>query len=178
MKRRKAQSALSLLRERVKRNVIRGKGITNETVYRYCRMSCSSMFQGVFASDDIPKQIAIRTKFILIVNLAPKKVQNPTTQGHFVTICAGPAEIYYLDSYGLPCVEKNVEKFLKLCNRPIKFNSRPIQHMQSSFCALYAILFSIYFDKGAPFKLTFRTNALRTNDQLCKKYIERLIRMK
>lgn len=175
-KRKKGQdSAIRLLESRVKRNVKKGKGVTNETVYRFCKLSTSDKFRGVFPCDLIPSGIAVRSRFIFIVNLAPKRVPNAPSQGHFVTICGDPSEIYYVDSYGLPCAEKRVQNFLSLCNRPIKFNVKAIQDLNSAFCALYAILFVLYFDKEPDFPLKFDKKRLRGNDSLCKNYIERII---
>lgn len=179
MGKQKSLSARARLRERVERNVIRGIGITNETVYRFCKMSCGSKFRGVFPSNLIPTQMAIRAHFTCIINLSPRPHPNSDTdtEGHFVAICADPASVYYLDSYGLPCTNTKVIKFLNLCRRPVFYNVKKIQHVDSAFCSFYAMLFVLYFDTpNPPFRLRFAKTNLRRNDLLCKKYIERIIR--
>ena len=169
---RKKESVLKRLEKRVKLNVKRGEGITNITVLRFCTLVCNKFyFRGVFSADRIPRTLSQRKNFVAIVNLAGSREY----KGHFVTLVGSSKSVYYVDSYGLPSVDSRVNYFLKLCNRPVLFNLRQIQHFDSAYCALYAILFALYFEKKAPFRLKFKRRSLLDNDKLCCTYIRKLI---
>lgn len=168
--------AEKLLTRRVKANVSKEGGISNETVARFCGSLCGKDFKGVFSADYIPRRLAARGRFIVVVNLGTRRgVRGKLPMGHFITIAADPSKVLYVDPYGLPNVEPNVERFLRLCRRPVEFNLRQIQDTESVYCGLYAVLFSLYFDKKPDFKLRFRKRNLRKNDKLCVEYLRKMM---
>ena len=168
------------LDRRVSANARKGKGLTNIVVDKFCRETCGKDYKGVYASDCLPIKLCGRHRFIIVVNLQPRRehLNNPTLlAGHFVTIYAAPDLIYYLDPYGLPSLEPRVNRFLHLCARPVQFNLRQIQDFNSVYCGLFAILFANYLDKRPNFRLKFNKRRLRANDKLCKDYIARILAM-
>lgn len=177
--RRAMKSGQDVLRERLKWNVRKKEGITNRVIDNFCRMACSSDFKGVYSADAIPEnKLIIRGNFIIIVNLGKRREylrqRRRLPVGHFVAIIARPDVIYYLDPYGLPSLEPLVTTFLQSCKRPVVHNSRQVQHLDSVYCGLYAMLFATYFDKDAPFTMDFKKKQLFENDDLCVSYLHRL----
>lgn len=172
--------------KRLRANVSRNSGISNETLERFCFRKCSDNFKGVFSADYIPNYLAAMTRFILIANLGTRRgIRTHLPVGHFVTIVAFPNAMLYIDSYGLPSVEPHVNQFLKYCRRDVWFNLRPIQRFNSNFCALYAMLFTCFIDKivfcqtrSRLTKLQFKNHNLRKNDDLCLLYLKRLFEEK
>lgn len=182
-----AETVGQKLVRKVAANVGRTRGITNELVHRFCESTCSGNYVGVFAADKIPPRVAGRGNFIVIVNLQTtrqhrqQQAQNPNKSitakgGHFVTIWATPRKILYVDPFGLPSVVSEVNRFLKLCQRPIFCNLTQIQTLDSVYCGIYAIMFCNFFDQKQPFALKFNTRRLESNDLKCKNYLSRLIR--
>lgn len=160
------------------------KGLSNDAIDYFLRRTCGSDFLGVYSADYLPVRLAGRGRFIVVVNLGRRKGRTvgPLPVGHFVTIVATPEEVYYLDPYGIPCVDGYVLRFLRSCQRTIQTLSYQIQSFDSVWCGLYAILFALYMDRQASarpprFKLHFfkQKNKLIKNDDKCGKYIEKLI---
>lgn len=168
-------TSLQLLNKRIKEHVKEKGGISNEFIYNVCQMCCSSDFKGVFSADCIPPKLAGRGRFFIIVNLGERKGKNKTKAAY-------PNVVYYLDSYGFPCVQRYVVKFLLNCRRPMRWNSRQIQDFKSQFCGMYAILFTIYLDRSfgnrgtkPGFNMRFRNKNLIHNDSLCMQYLRRIL---
>lgn len=168
--------AMNDLSRRVRSNVTKEKGMSNQTVARFCRSLCGDDFKGVYSADYIPTRLAARGRFIIVINLGVRRGRRgPLPMGHFVTVSADPSKVFYIDSYGLPNVEPHVTRFLQRCRRPVEFNLRPIQDLNSVYCGLFATLFAVYLDKQPDFKLIFKKQNLRENDKLCVRYLRRLI---
>ena len=159
--------------------------MSNETLERFCFRVCGNDFKGVFSADYIPLFLAAKSRFVIIANLGARRgVRTELPVGHFVTIAALPDVILYIDSYGLPSVEPNINKFLKICRRPVQFNLRQIQTYDSVYCSFYAMMFTCFVDKfvfrdsmpaiRVP-KLRFEKRNLKKNDELCVKYLKRIL---
>ncbi len=155
-----------------------GKGVSNVLLDRIARLVCTKSFRGVFAANKIPRILAARPRFIIIVNLgvkSPGKTKLPV--GHFVCISARPDEIDYVDPYGMPCLQPDVLGFLTDCGRHVRENKRQIQHMDSPYCSLFSLLYAIYFDKGdSNFKMKFNKQRLKANDKKCMQYLIAIIK--
>lgn len=148
-------------------------------------MVCSSDFKGVFSADCIPHNLAAISRFIIVINLGTRKgVRGKLPVGHFVTLVASPTSLIYIDPFGLPNMQPDINIFLQLCKRKnVYVNLRQIQHFNSVYCGFYAILFACYFDKQYHskkklFSLHFKNSNLYKNDSLCVEYLRRIKIMK
>lgn len=170
-------ASLSRLTKAVNDNVKKGKGVSNSFVRNFARQFCDkNIFKGVFSADRIPTSaIANNPRFTLIVNLAT--YGEPV--GHFVTIGGSPKKITYIDPYGLPCLQPHVQRFLTACQRPVEINRKQVQHFNSVYCGLYAIMFLKKMEReikegGKTFTLTFYSHRQKRNDKLCMLYLQKL----
>ena len=129
-------------------------------------------FYGVFSSNTIPMYLKKITKFVIVVNLA--KAEHEGT--HFITIVRISQKVLFIDSFGLPCREENISKFLKELEVPIYYNETQIQSFASNFCGFYAIFFCLKYsvEKKKSRNLTFSEN-LQDNDDKCVIYVLRMI---
>ena len=166
------------LDRRLKLNVKKGKGVSNKFLDKFCRLGTSQHFRGVFSADDIPHRLCRQAHFIIIVNLASRRGPIAAKVGHFITIIVSPEGCLYIDPYGLRCEERQTLKFLHSCHRPIFENVTKVQHPNSVYCALFALLFTFYFDRfqpSPPFKLRFYKKNLKKNDKLCVQYLKEIV---
>lgn len=171
---------LDRMSRRARVHVTSNGGLTNEWVNNFCKTACYSGFYGVYSADYIPPRLHVRRTFIIIVNLGQRRgVRGEMPVGHFVTISGEPDRVTYIDPYGLPCEQVHVRRFLNQCRRPIVYNSRQIQDFNSVYCGMYAILFTLYIGKRfgvrSLFQMRFFRADLLRNDDLCVKYIRRLL---
>lgn len=149
-------------------------GLTNVFIDDVLK-NCNS-FRGCYAADKIPNSLLHSLeKVTIVVNLSPH-----THKGsHFITIVIFPNFVYYIDSLGLPCFSLHILSFLKQLKRPILYNKKKIQSSTSTYCALYCILFALFFDctknDRQKNKLVF-TNHFLKNDKKVVKYVKRLIK--
>jgi hypothetical protein len=174
----KSVSAIVKLTRRIRGNVAPSLGLTNTVIERFCFLSCSDTFKGVYSADYIPTQLAARSRFIMVVNLGVRRGLRKLPVGHFVTVVASSSVVYYIDPYGLPSAEPHVNRFLRLCRRKICFNLKQIQDFSSTYCGLFAILFACYMDANGTeerLKLKFNSRNLMKNDKLCVKYLRALL---
>lgn len=176
-----AASSVEKLFQQVDDHVRPGSGLSNEIVESFCRLRSSKDFVGVYSADYIPDKLAARGTFILAVNLGKRRGERKKLPvGHFVVISARPSMLYYLDPYGMPCMQENVQRFLRLCRRPVEYNLKQIQHLDSAYCGLYAVLFVLCFDKASGGRDTFKWKRKRIieNDQLCVRYLRKILSRK
>jgi hypothetical protein len=173
---------LSEVAEGVRANVSSGMGMTNASLEKLCRASCSANFRGVYAADYLPPSLAPQASFILIVNLGTRRgLTRKLPVGHFVTVVALPSAVLYIDSFGLPSAQPHVDRFLQQCRREVCFNLRQVQDFDSSNCGLYSMLFACYYDRRMtrgeepPVRLAFRDKNLRQNDELCARYLQEIM---
>ena len=155
-------------------------GLSVELVNSICKSICSKKYKGLYVSHSIPfDQLKHESTFTIIVLLPGRST------GHYVMIHATPSTVFYVDSYGLPCFDKNARSFLKKLatdtkwkKRKLFVNNKQIQHPKSMYCGLYAVLFAKYFDKNdhkEKITLKFPVSQSLSNDKRCVKYINKLI---
>lgn len=164
--------------ERVRANADKKKGLTNDVVKSFCSFLCGKDFKGVFSADRVPVKYACLPHFIMVVNTGRRGDSRDVSKlpvGHFVTVVVSPSTVYYLDPYGLPCTQRDLLRFFKLCHRPLACNRRQIQDYGSMYCGVYAILFAAYADADCPFEMRFCKKRLRKNDKKCVAYLKKLI---
>ena len=160
------------------------KGVTNVLLNQVCIDLCNFMrkrsddatFIGVHNVDKLPK-LNRDSHLVFVLNTA-----NPSMGrywGHFIVIYQNPADKYvlYLDPYGEPSTNSAVSNLLFSTNYPVFYNNRPIQHLQSIYCAMYAVLFSMY---TTPSNISHLPTLQfgppsHNNDVKCVKYILNLI---
>ena len=181
-RKRRNKKFISQLKADVQSHVDKDAGISNTLLERFGRNLCSEDFLGVFSADTIPqRQLIKRGRFIVIINLGEKKGKGDNIPvGHFVTVCADPSRLQYLDPYGLPCLQPRVRSFVSQCNRPVYENLQQLQTLKSNYCGFYCLLFALYLDRvrnrSTPrFALKFDKHDLKKNDSLCMKYLKRLM---
>ena len=129
-------------------------------------------FKGVFSSNNVDCKIASLPKFSIICNLS----EYGEYGSHFVTIIAFKDFLFYIDPLGIPCFVQSLCEFLKLCNRKIFYNTKPIQNINDSYCGLYCLLFVLYYDSRCKYsgKLTFYSETEK-NAKKCISMIKKLI---
>lgn len=133
--------------------------------------NCTAIgFSGVFSSNNLPSKLIKKNCFSLICNLS--RDTEPGT--HFITIIFYSTYIFYIDSLGLPCLNKDVRNYLDHFNLPIMCNSQQIQDSQSVFCGFFCILFILFYearrdDKKKLVALEWNTklDCLKLNDEKC-----------
>jgi hypothetical protein len=145
-------------------------GITNKYIESILLEQCSDNFKGVFSSDNVPHHLAATNQFSIICNLSKENEKG----SHFISIIAFEDYVFYIDSFGLPCYESSLKKFLSKTSRPIFFNTVQIQDFSSNFCGFYCMLFVLYFNARVKKKMTFSNN-LSLNDSICVNYIKTLV---
>ncbi len=180
----RSRSAAALLRRRVRANVKRGAGVTNGALRGLCRMIIGRWnFDGVYSADYLPLRLSLKPYFSVVVNLGRRRgVRGKLPVGHFVSLVGTPSTVYYTDSYGLPCFQRDILAFLKYCRRPVTTSRRRVQAWESVYCSMYACLFTAYLvrrERGRPagFGLKFwdgNEATLMKNDRLCMKYLYKL----
>jgi hypothetical protein len=138
----------------------------------------AKIFQGVFASNNIPASLALQEKFAIICNLSP----DSSPGSHWVTIYGQANAVYYLCSYGVigySTKNKSISSFLKKCRRPINFNWKRLQNDNSNYCGYYCILFVLLADRNRLTDIdllsTYFTNNLANNDKNCITYIKQIL---
>lgn len=174
-KKRKRASPLSEQRLRtikvnLKKHVDKSFGMTNKSVDKLASALCSNYYRGLHMFDKVSAlNLSSKSPWTIIVNV--KK--------HFVTIHMRKQYIFYIDSFGLPCIIDDVCLFLKKFRRDVFYNKKRIQAVDSMHCGLYALLFALYFDQAnierSRIRLQFNKKAGPDNDRLCVSYLSALI---
>jgi hypothetical protein len=149
-------------------------GLSNHYILKLARRFARNDFAGTFSSDNLPQKLCHRRRFSLVCNL--DKETGPGT--HFVSIVADADQIAYIDPLGLPCGDARIARFLRDSGRSAAHNERTIQHPLSPFCGFYALLYVLFFDSSIRhrLKLKFDRTALESNDELCVRYLVKLMR--
>lgn len=141
-------------------------GISNHYITSVLNPSCVN-FRGVYSANTIPLRLLKVDVFSIVCNLS--KVDEPGS--HFVAVIVQPQEIFYMDSFGSPCITPEIVGFLKKINKPVVYNTRQIQDFSSKLCGFYSILFVLYFDADNGVPLVFDYKNLLQNDVTCVKKI-------
>jgi len=107
----------------------------------------SDQYLGTFPVSElnnIPPFTLERLYITLIINVGK----------HFVSLCIGRKFVMYIDSFGHPVKDSRVKQFIKARapNLPLYYSSTQIQSKSSTYCGLYAVLYTLYFDRCNNFK--------------------------
>jgi hypothetical protein len=156
------------------RHVGRDWGMTNELVDYIAGRLCSHRYKGLYT----PLQLQQSKK----TRLLEKATKRPFTLicnvgRHFVCIFCTNQYLLYMDPFGKKCVQRQVRKFIHRLSRNVFYNHTPIQWITSNHCGLYAILFTLYFDRDRQdVRLQFEPASNNgRNDQLCNMYLQLLL---
>ena len=146
-------------------------GLTNryiETVLEpYCKI-----FKGVFSCDTIPV-FGKNSRFSVIVNLSRENQPG----SHFISIYVNKTKAYYFDSLGLPCINRDISKYLKQYS--VTSNVNQFQCLDSFFCGYYCMLFVILIERGmsfTKFKKLFSADC-KNNDTIVVELLKYIFRI-
>lgn len=145
-------------------------GLSNTFIDRFLKKECEN-YLGIFAPDTLPSQLM--KNGTLVCNLS-----NSNQMGsHFITIVIQERQVLYIDSFGVPCENADIKRFLDFQKKPIKHNETMIQDLASDFCGFFCILFCMYYDVSRNEPLLFFSD-LSKNDNHCIRLILLLKRNK
>lgn len=149
---------------------VNSQGLSNDVLDNLMESSHTcDLYFGTFPFDNLPFEVCKNDKFILIVNVGL----------HFVCIYGKRDMVLYIDSLGKAPRGQEMKSFLLACERDVFFNKKRIQSLVSTHCGLYACLFGLYFckkeNKKTVARMVFEKHNLMKNDQLCLKYLKRLL---
>lgn len=154
-------------------------GITSQLVDTICRLVCKGPYMGTYNIDSRPPGLLDLEYANFILYLPP--TTESQSVGHFVTCIVKPDTILCIDSAGLHTTSHRFGSLLNEINahpkkRRLFINKKKIQSTQSTHCALYAILFCLYYDDPTrDFSMSFIHNGGETNDKQCVSYLHQLI---
>ena len=150
-------------------------GLTNKELEDLCKFFFKENFLGVYPCDVLPNKNF--EKFSVIFNLS-KHYENGS---HFISVTGNKRKIIYFDSFGEPCDNEHILKYMKSFKKPIKVSKQQLQSVHSNFCGLYCLYFLIRcFLKNESLKNFlnhFGIKSLMKNDKLLLKYILKEIKV-
>ena len=153
-------------------------GITNGELEKLCKKFLDNKFLGVFPSDVIPK--SRKLLWSIIFNLSAHDEEG----SHFIAIIKRTRKIFYFDSFGRYCTNKNLLKFIKSFGLNIEYNTTKIQDDNSSLCGYYCFYFlheysvkNVSYEKFIS-KFVHKPNELLKNDTKLMKLILENIKKK
>lgn len=146
--------------------------LTNEYLDNISRQILPKSFIGVIPSCKEPN-IKNNKTFYAIFNVGE----------HFVSVHRNKNQISYFDSYGRPCQDKCIVKFIERhkLKRKYLWNNKKIQEPRSNFCGFYCLGFLISRCKRENTKLfvqKFKEDNLFKNDNIVLNYIVKNIKRK
>lgn len=144
-------------------------GLSNIYIDSKLRTICHN-YLGIYSSDNIPSSLS-SSNGTLICNLSPQG----TIGSHFITIILAPKAVYYIDSLGRSCSNSTIKNFLKMTNRPIFFQSEPMQLPHSSYCGFYCMLVVTMYALKNEWRNPFRQKNVN-NDLKCLFLLSMIIR--
>lgn len=145
-------------------------GLTNYELEKFCKKIVGKHFLGVFPSDAFPNKFNNEKNSSIIFNLSKSNEKGT----HFVAILKKNGKIYYFDSFGEKCTNKNILKNLKINTNIIYYNTKKIQSITSNFCGLYCLAFLIVCQKENKSMSNFLNNFkpfYKQNDKIVLKLI-------
>jgi len=151
-------------------------GITNGDLEKLCKKLFDNNFLGVYPSDVTPK--SRKLLWSIIFNLSPHDEEG----SHFIAITRRNNKLFYFDSFGSKCTNKNLLEFMKQYKLPIEYNQTKIQDDSSSLCGYYCLYFlHEYFKKNKSCKeiiskFDYQSEKLKTNDLKLLKFILKIIK--
>ena len=143
-------------------------GLSNIYLEKLSKKLNLGYFMGVFSSDSLPNVNKSRS-FSLICNFSKQK--DPGT--HLIAILCRNKNVFYFDSYGLPCYNPLILKFLKKLKKIVYYNSKTIQARDSIYCGYYALACCTAFenDNIQNFLNIFTHRPTNKNENICIKYL-------
>ena len=148
-------------------------GISNLFIDSVLQPTCK-YYHGIFSANTLPDRLIELDRFSVVCNLS----KYSEVGSHFVCIISLPHLVLYIDSFGMPSIISEITKFLSRLNKPVSYNTIQLQHLKSSFCGFYCILFVLFYDKPPILQpvLKFDDSNLLINDELCIVYIKNLLK--
>ena len=113
------------------------KGLSNHYLNQLS-LYCLKDFSGVFPCDFLTEKKS-RTNSKYIVNLDAS--DNPGS--HFVAISVRGHNIFYFDSFALPCTNKYILQAVIESKKQLIYSISPIQSITSMFCGYFCLSFLI-----------------------------------
>jgi len=147
-------------------------GLTNEYVQNLGEKICEKKFLGVFCSEMKPST-PNKGEFSMIFNL--DKCDGKGT--HFVAIYCKQKKLYYFDSYGLPCDNREIKSYIKTISESRKcyYNASCVQSFKSIFCGFFCLSFILSQESNiTPFNFikSFKKNLDKNDSVACKIIID------
>lgn len=147
-------------------------GLTLDTLMKKDR-HIAPFFEGVFASDTLPRQLHKRPA-LLIANTDP--ITKPGQ--HWVAFYIGKhGEGEFWDSYGMPPVVPNHKKFLNRLCKKWTYNHMSLQALDSEVCGEYCVLYLVHRAHGITlhaFLKKFFTSDREKNDRVVRNLFRRM----
>ncbi len=145
-------------------------GLTNDYLQKLTSKLVPN-FEGVFSADELH---TIKNKKKKSVSIIFNTGKLGTPGIHFISIYITKNITYYFDSFGKRNIQSDIAKFITKLNRKCVMLCKPIQHITSNFCGLYALAFLLWKNKRKPissfYKIFSKTN-LKLNDKIVSKFI-------
>jgi hypothetical protein len=154
------------------------RGVTIGLLDSFLKKACggyNSYYKGTFTADMIPKNLTLQNRFQLVVNTS-RSDESLSKVGHFIVIEGHPRFITFIDPFGLPCTQNDIQTFINSCNRRSYHSTTPIQHPSSMFCPLYCALFIIYYHVNPSWQMSFSKVDTSVNEENCMRQLNRLLR--
>lgn len=147
-------------------------GLTNDYVSKLGKKICGKSFLGVFPSCTYPMLNKRLNKFSIIFNTD----RHDEKGEHFVAVSCNNSTLYYFDSFGRKCNNKDIKLFIKknLNGKKYVYNKKCIQDINSTFCGFFCLSFIISLNKNVPFNVflkKFSLSNLNDNHNIVTKII-------
>lgn len=138
---------------------------------------CVKNFKGVYPSDSFPqlrKNDFNQTS--IIFNLSPHNEEG----SHFVAVFIKHKKCYYFDSFGKPCKNKLIKKFLNKFFNEIFYSSLTLQHEKSILCSFFCLSFLLHMQNPKnryDVFLKIFSACQQKNDKIVLKLVQKQISM-
>lgn len=190
------QKEKELLKSYLRQHVVEKEGITVELVDAFCRAICRrddvrgsqtpSRYQGTWDAFAFPMSLIDRDYANFILFISPEREmlglshwKSPLPAGHFVTFIVRPEEVLYIDPTGTNTTKfhivKLIENIVQHTKKTLRAQHKRIQGVNSAHCALYAILYCVYYNEDDRTMTLKFTDDPAKNDKLCVQYLKKLI---
>lgn len=145
-------------------------GLTNDYLENLTtKLMKGSSFLGVYSAN---ASLAFKPKKAFSVIFNTGKLGTPGI--HFISIYVTKNNVHYFDSFGNKNIQPDIAKFINKLNRKCIMLCKPIQHLSSNFCGLYALAFLMWNKKRRhvlSFYNMFSAINLKLNDKIVTKFI-------
>lgn len=125
-------------------------------------------FNGVFASDNLPKK-NVQKPSCFVINTDPSS--KPGTHWVAIYIC-GNGRAEYFDSFGLKPKLKSILRFLSRFSSGYTYNRKQLQNIFSTVCGNYCCEYLLHRCQGKSkslFLKKYKSNETTANDKLTMK---------